>query len=135
MMIARTLPAEAWPPPLGTQRVSPWQWQAPRSPHPRCSHCQSTGRDRPACPWLILLLILLYFIFTVIEHEVMFTGNKSNKPGQAEVGHQLGPVVVFYILLLVKEVLVDSATSKQPNITIISNCTLNISTSTSDIYH
>ena len=65
----------------------------------------------------------------------MFTGNNSNKPGQAKVGHQLGPIVVFHILLLVKEVLVDSATSKQPNIAIISNCTLNILISTSDIYH
>ena len=66
----------------------------------------------------------------------MFTGNKSNKPGQAKVGHQLGPVIVLHVLLLVKEVLVDSATSKQPNITIISNCTLNIiCSSTSDIYH
>ena len=65
----------------------------------------------------------------------MFNGNKSNKPGQAKVGHQLRPIVVFHVLLLVKEVLVDSATSKQPNITIISNCTLNISTSKSNIYH
>ena len=51
----------------------------------------------------------------------MFTGNNSNKPGQAKVGHQLRPIVVFHVLLLVKEVLVDSASTKQPDVAVISD--------------